>query len=226
MSGEIKLYRRDPPEREPNPEVRDAAEAYMRSVGRDLGPPAPRVKADPETMRKIARAYAEMESRPGNPEVRAAYERFASEVFDQWEFVKGRVRVEFTAGDPYPDSATMLADVRDNRRLRVYTGGEPHPILGQIVHPETGESANSVFRAVHDYFGHAREGNSFGENGEFNAYFDHKRMFGPLAARALATETLAQNAYFNRAPANEGKPNREKQFAPQKAGLLPDELVL
>jgi hypothetical protein len=58
-----------------------------------------------------------------------------------------------------------------------------------------------------------------------SAYFDHKQMFSPLAQKAMATETLGQNSYFNYAPQNEGKPNSQRQFAPQKAALLPDDLI-
>ena len=215
--------RRDP---DPgNDEVRAAARAYMRSIGRELPSARPRVKVDPATGRRIALAYIAMENDPNDPEVRAAYNAFASELFDQWEFVKSVVQIDFTEGDPYPNSEAMRDDIRQNRRLRVFTGGEPHPILSYIVHPETGRSANDIFRAVHDVFGHAKEGNQFGPSGEENAWLDHSMMFSREAQRALTTETRGQNSYFNYAPQNEGKPVAEKQYAQQKAGLLPDEFL-
>ena len=45
---------------------------------------------------------------------------------------------------------------------------------------------NDFFRIVHDIFGHAMHGNSFGPIGEDRAWFDHMNMFTPLAAAALA----------------------------------------
>jgi len=230
QEGKIDYLRRDPTP--PNEDARQAARAYMRSIGRELPPPHPRVKPDPEVLRRIALAYRDLESRPDDPEVRAAYNSLADETFAQWEFMKSFVRVEFVDFDPYqgptggPSSTLMFQDIRDNQHMFVYTGGDPHPIMSQIIHPETGETANNVFRAVHDAFGHNREGNSFSESGEFNAYLDHKVMYSQAAGRALAVETLAQNAFWNRSPANEGKPASERIFAPQRAALLPDELVV
>jgi len=221
--------------RDPSPgneEVREAARAYMRSIGRELPPAQPRAKPDPATLRRIALAYQDLESRPDDPEVLAAYNALADETFAQWEFLKHVVRVEFVDFDPYqspaggPSSALMFQDIRDNRHLYVYTGGSEHPVMSRIIHPETGETANNVFRAVHDLMGHAKEGNSFSESGEYNAYLDHRVMYSPLARRALATETLAQNAYYNRIPQNEGRPASERIFAPQRAAILPEELIL
>jgi hypothetical protein len=220
------FLRRDPTP--PSEQARDAAQNYLRSIGRELAPPQPRAKPDPEVLRRIALAYAALrEDASDDPAVHAAYLAFALETARQWEFIKDWLNVEFTSDDPYgPNSAAMFQDMRENHRLKIYTGGPPHPIMSKIIHPETGQNMNNIFRAVHDTFGHYREGNSFSESGEFNAYLDHSAMYGPQAKRALATETLGQNAAFNRSPQNEGKPNPEKAFPPQKADLLPEELIV
>jgi hypothetical protein len=175
-------------------------------------------KAQPEFQRKVAAAYEALPVH--DPAADPAYFAFIREIQQQYQFVilNSDIQFDFTGADPYPNSAEMMDDVRENHRLRVYTGGEPHPLMGAGV--------NNQFRAVHDLFGHAAFGNEFGPSGEMSAYFDHKQMFSPLAQRAMATETLAQNSYFNYAAVNEGKPVPQRQFASQKAALLPDDLIL
>ena len=217
------IYLRRDPATGPNEEARSVARAYARSIGRTLPPPRPRVKADPQTGRNIAEAYRRLRDNSQDPEVQVAYRHFADEVLAQWEFVKPYVAVEFTATDPYPNSAAMMQDIRENKRLKVYTGGPPHPFMSQIIEPESRQTANNIFRAVHDFFGHAKEGNQFGANGEENAWRDHSAMFSLFAQRAMTTETRGQNSFYNWSPENEGKPHSERTFAPQKVDLLPSE---
>lgn len=83
---------------------------------------------------------------------------------------------------------------------------------------------NDMFRIVHDYFGHAKEGNGFGPNGEENAYLNHAKTYSPEAQKALATETKGQNSWVNFGPHGEqNRANPSKTiYADQKAGLLPD----
>src|SRR5690606_19230066 len=101
-----------------------------------------------------------------------------------------------------------------------------HPLL-ELTDEYIGERrlvANDVFRIVHDAFGHAKEGNGFGPIGEENAWHSHVRMYSPLAARAMTTETRGQNSWVNYGPF--GEQNRANQretiYADQKATLLPE----
>lgn len=118
----------------------------------------------------------------------------------------------------------------------VLPGGEKasdvmnHPLLKPTGREIDGRKllANDEFRIVHDYFGHVKEGVGFRADGEFNAYRVHKPMYSPLAQKALATETLGQNAYVNYGP--NGAKNRtanaaETEYAPQKAGILPEHVI-
>ena len=41
---------------------------------------------------------------------------------------------------------------------------------------------NDLFRAIHDFFGHARNGNSFGPRGEFNAWREHSAILNAVIA--------------------------------------------
>ncbi len=133
----------------------------------------------------------------------------------------------------------MLEDVRKNNHLYFYPTdlgfGSPanksnkHPLLEPTKEKADGHNlvANDVFRIVHDYFGHAKEGNSFGPKGEEAAWQNHMPMYSPEAQKALTTETRGQNSWVNFGP--KGQENRQNpqntQYAEQKAGILPPEAM-
>jgi len=85
----------------------------------------------------------------------------------------------------------MMADVADNNHMQVYLtspdsfGSEEvsadHPLLeGTGIFQGDYELVyNDLFRAVHDYYGHASEGNEFGPVGEERAWAKHATMFSP-----------------------------------------------
>jgi hypothetical protein len=88
-------------------------------------------------------------------------------------------------------------------------------------------TVNDVFRAVHDFFGHAKEGYQFGPRGEFNAWKEHSSMFDEAAQSALASETLAQNFWNNFGAQVRGKDiaPKDRPFAEQKNVAVPAELI-
>ncbi len=79
---------------------------------------------------------------------------------------------------------------------------------------------NNQFRAIHDYFGHYLGKNNFTFEGETKAYIRHSEMFSKVAGRALFTETIGQNSWFNFSAENINTPNALRKFAEQKAGLI------
>ena len=85
--------------------------------------------------------------------------------------------------------------------------------------------ANDVFRIVHDYFGHVRDGIGFRADGEENAWRSHAAMYSRPALGALTTELRGQNSWLNYGPY--GDHNRkakaeDTKYAEQKNGLLPE----
>ncbi len=80
---------------------------------------------------------------------------------------------------------------------------------------------NWRFRAVHDLFGHAVGGNTFGSQGELNAAMDHSRMFSPEAWQAGTMELQWQNSYTNYYPGHEQLAVPDRPFAEQHANLPP-----
>ena len=210
-------------------ELGDARTAWQKRVGLDYSPvdyAAVKASVDASEMAKV---YDKLISDPTNPDVIAAYTKFMDEATQQYKYMTEElgIKVEYIKEDPYnvtkvdgtvtPDSRLMMADVLDNKTLKVRDSSidfvdYPHPLL-------TAEQ-NNIFRAVHDFFGHAASGRSFNADGEEAAWVAHSSMFTPEARRVMTTETRGQNSYYNFFDSN------NKQFAEQKAALFPEEYTL
>jgi hypothetical protein len=198
-----------------------SANEYVKQAGLpEIKPSAP-VKVDINKAKRISEAYSNMKSDPNDPQVKKAYSALGKEVDAQFKALP--VKVEFTKDDPYKSSQEMFDDVEKNGRLKVFTGGEEHPLLGQK--DENRISQNDKFRAVHDYYGHAMFHHQFGPNGEENAWVEHSKMFTRDAQKAMTTETRGQNSWFNYSKENEGKAPKDRSFAEQKVGILPEEFL-
>jgi hypothetical protein len=223
----------------PNPLIRKAAQDYLAKAGIPERRQSRYVKADPERGKRIADAYEAMRHAPNDPEVQAAYRAFIDETLAQYQVIKelGLVIEMIQPGqpNPYPEGPRqVLEDIR-NGHLWVFPTEQGFGSLStETNHPlleKTGEKigdyelvANDVFRIVHDVFGHAKEGFGFGPNGEENAWQAHVRMYSPLAAKAMTTETRGQNSWVNFGPYGEANRANQKAtiYADQKAGLLPE----
>ena len=86
-------------------------------------------------------------------------------------------------------------------------------------------TANDLFRAVHDAFGHGLEGAGFRGRGEENAWQAHVRLYYGPAIEAMTTETRGQNSWLNYGPYGESNRTakvQETTFAQNKIGLLPE----
>jgi len=185
--------------------------------------------------------------------VNKSYKQLAKETEDQFKEMPVNMSYHRNGEGNYKSSDEMLKDVHGNNHLYVYQGGDPHDFLNAI-DPETGLNTNEKFRAIHDYFGHAVHGNSFGPKGEEMAWGAHSQMFSPLAKLAMTAETRGQNSVVNYSPLNaelkkninlmdkaiantkdpelikEAQAKKDKlweefQFAPQKSVILPPEFA-
>jgi hypothetical protein len=131
----------------------------------------------------------------------ASYRQLAKETADQFHALPVNMSYHRAGEGNYQSSGEMLRDVYGNRHLYVYQGGDPHDFLNAL-DPETGLNTNEMFRAIHDFYGHAVHGNTFGPKGEEIAYGAHAQMFSPLARMAMASETRGQNSFVNYTPVN------------------------
>lgn len=217
-----------PKSRTPNPDIQDQAKEYTKQAGVDYKPDSTYAKVDTDKATKIASDYESMKHDPTDPAVQKSYQAFKDETLDQYNYLKDK-GVTFTHVDknPYASSADMAADVAGSKHLSVFSGGnmpEDHPLVEKLP-GEKSLTYNDAFRAVHDYFGHAKEGFGFGPRGEENAWRQHSQMYSPEARGAMTAETRGQNSWVNFGP--KGEENRANPgsttYAEQKAGLLPAE---
>lgn len=226
----------------PSPRAKSAAADYMASTGRAYDPPRDYVKVDPERAARIASAFEEMKDDPTDPRVLASYKAMIDETLAQWEAIKKTgLHVEFIKGeDPYAASPRLaIEDVNRNNHLWVFPTDagygsseimaheiERNPLLALTGETISGQPAraNDIFRIVHDYFGHIKEGVGFRADGEENAWRQHAAMYSDLARGAMTTETRGQNSWLNFGPhgeANRTAKSDETVFADQKIGLMP-----
>ncbi|HMH96295.1 MAG TPA: hypothetical protein VK577_06915, partial [Bradyrhizobium sp.] len=223
--------------------VHDVAKQYMEHTGR----PYERAEAyrplDVEHSTAIAKAFDEMKHEPSNPRVKASYEALAKETGDQYRAIKkSGLKVEPIGPDmpdPYAANPRLAAkDVAENNHLWFFPteggfGAEKgaasaeHPMLQPSGEMLNGKPLlnNDLFRIVHDYFGHLKEGNGFRAAGEDNAWRTHSKMYSEAARPAMTTETRGQNSWVNYGP--HGEHNRtasaaDTHFSEQKVGLMPD----
>lgn len=220
------------------------AEQYMASRGETYSPPSNYANVDVARAARIAEEYDKAEHRPDDPEVKASYEAMVAETIEQYKAIlETGLQVEFINpqdGDPYAETPRMSTeDVRENNHLYVFStmdgfGSDQtfdpsqNPLLGATEFTDINGKpmlANDVFRVVHDYFGHVKEGVGFRADGEENAWRAHASMYSPLARRAMTSETRGQNSWVNFGPYGEtnlsSKPE-DTRFADQKTTLLPE----
>lgn len=202
--------------RRPNPEMERLMKRYVREAGLPAYRETDPAPWEPDRCRAIAEEFEALDFRDDSDFVQAAYRALADEIDAQFALVSGEIEIEEYGDEdplPYRDSAEMMEDVRKNRHLFVYSGGEDHAYLSR--------EENWRFRAVHDLFGHAAGGFAFGPTGEENAWIEHSKSFTPLARAALATETRGQNSWVNCGPYSD-MPPKERPYADQKGALLPE----
>jgi hypothetical protein len=130
-----------------------------------------------------------------------SYVQLAKEVKSQFDALPISMSYYRGGEGSYKSSKELFEDIDKRGHMFVYQGGDPHDFLGQT-DPDTGLSYNEMFRAVHDYFGHAVHRNQFGPVGEETAWAAHSQMFSPLARIAMSSETRGQNSLVNYSPLN------------------------
>jgi hypothetical protein len=230
----------------PDPRVRQVARDYMASTGLPYNPPKKYARVDPSRSERISDAYEAMKDDASDPLTKASYDAMIKETMAQYRAAKAAgFKAEFwnpqTEEDPYHASPRLATeDIRNNHHMFVYPTEDGYGSDGPITEEKiknnpmlqpSGETwngvpvtVNDIFRAVHDYFGHAKEGVGFRDDGEENAWRAHASMFSPLARMAMTTETRGQNSWLNYGPfgeKNRKARTKDSTFAPQKVGVLP-----
>lgn len=225
------------------PDAQRVAENYMKKAGLEYRPPNTYARVEPERAKRVADAYEAMPHNPRDPKVRRAYKAMADETLAQYRaMLDDGVKIEFIRpGEPDPyngNPRNMTEDVRNNKHMWVFSTRDgfgsdatfdvsENPLLADSGFTISGQPAvvNDIFRAVHDYFGHVKEGVGFRADGEENAWRAHSAMYSPEARKAMTTETRGQNSWVNYGPygeRNRTAKSEDTHYADQKIGILPD----
>jgi hypothetical protein len=232
----------------PDPSLVAVAERYAAQNGINLKRQGEYVQVNEELARSIADAYDKMPHAPQDPAVKEAYADLIRQTKAQYDALidDGYVFTFFDSNsDPYGGNPwNAMRDLRANKRMAVYgtydgygtegiTGAavDDNPMLADtglkwidqsgVLRPVT---ANDLFRAVHDAFGHGLEGAGFRARGEENAWRAHVRLFTGPAVGAITSETRGQNSWLNFGPYGEKNLKallEDAVFAEQKTGLMP-----
>lgn len=222
------------------PKAKAAAQAYMKRKGLPYNEPQEHAELDRARATRIAEEFERMEHNPQDPEVKAAYDAMIDETLEQYEAILDTgLTVRFNQGqDPYGNPRNAILDVIGNNNLFVFPTLEgfgsndsvdvsDNPLLRETKFKTAdGDAmlANDVFRVVHDYFGHIKNGVGFRARGEESAWQSHAAMYSPLARRAMTTETRGQNSWVNFGPyaeSNKTASGADTVYADQKIGILP-----
>lgn len=232
------------------PALEAAVASYREKNGIGGAPLRVYLPEDVHYLARVADAQQKGVHAPKADAVAKAYRALVTETKAMFQAL-GDLEVEAWIGDgqPYASPAEMLADIAAGHlRMRLSNGlfgpGADNP--GHPMNDASGVktvdgqdlSNNDLFRVVHDVYGHGQAGFRDNPRGAYNAYHEHARLLSPEARRALATETLAQRAWQDYGPhlrRSDGSVPREtdidylppgkKEFAEQKAFVLPEDLV-
>jgi hypothetical protein len=231
--------------------IRDIAADYMRTrppEEHSMPFPDQYHAIDPQRSKAIADAFEQMEHNPNDPRVKASYQAMINETKDQFQhLMKSGLKIEPISqemGDPYALNPRLAAkDVAENDHLWFFPTesgygkdvGNPNAVKAISDNPMLQPSGitlngqpllnNDLFRVVHDYFGHLKEGYGFRAAGEDNAWRSHAAMYSDQARPAMTSETRGQNSWVNYGP--HGETNRtasaaDTVYADQKVGVMPD----
>ncbi|WP_323120320.1 hypothetical protein [Burkholderia alba] len=202
---------------------------------------------------RVAITYDMTPHAPDDPDVREAYEALKEEILMQFEFMSRhdiKIRPFLGQGQPYANSAEMIAQVGSTSTLFVYLTSRgygsdvapppDHPMLelSDVVIDGYRFAYNDLFRAVHDYYCHYSPRQDFSLHGECMAALHHLELLSSTAGRAVFTETVGQICWFYRGahlldrtlhlPTRtdaDYRPPRSRRYPPQKAMLLPACLI-
>lgn len=224
-----------------NEQLHEVSSEYNREHGLPEPSHYSYAKVDENQAKAVADAYEQLVHDPNDPRVQKSYAALIRQVEDQWQHaIDSGFKFEpwNREGQPYRNSKEMVDDVEKNHHLYFFQGGDmpsDHPLA--TIDPRNGLTYNDKFRAIHDFYGHAKGGYQFGPRGEENAYLAHREMFDNDAIPALTTETKGQNSWVNYgehmrdSEGNVIRPGQpgyisqaDRPYAEQKAGILPNEM--
>lgn len=188
----------------------------------------------------LGQYYAFAKHAPDNKDVITAYTEFGNVLYIQFTaLLDAGFRFDFVDFDPGYTTAGLHKAIGE-KHVQIYATNagtdypREHPMLKPLKVPHGYDDMtvmingadftavdrnllrNDIFRAVHDVLGHGAAQSGFGPVGEWEAWRSHAAtMPNQRVLQVLASETMAQYGYYL----------TTKTFAPQKAVLMPWDLV-
>jgi len=219
----------------------DIAGKYASDKGLNYNPLQTYADIDLDRAKRLAMAYQLMKNEPNNPAVKKSFNKMIDETVDQYDALRKQgYKFDFMPEgvDVYGNPRNAINDIVTNKHLSVFPteqgfGGksalpasQANPLLMKTGEKWGGKdvTANDLFRAVHDVFGHAKHGVGFRAAGEENAFQSHARMYSPEALPAATSETRGQNSWVNFGPYGQKNITANPlltEYAEQKTGLMP-----
>ena len=224
--------------------VHDVADTYMAGKKFGVASPAKYFPLDKSHAARVAQAFDELPLY--DPKALPSYEAMIRETLDQFKNIeKSGIKLTPTDASTYPytgNPRAVAVDVGDKNHMAFFktepeagafgSGGadniaESHPLLRQSGVKIAGQpmTNNDLFRVVHDYFGHIKEGHGFRAGGEDNAWRSHAAMYSPEARPAMTSETRGQNSWVNYGPHgdfNRTASGADTVYSPQKVAIMPE----
>jgi hypothetical protein len=199
---------------EPLPDATRISDKFAERTGRDRPRTENLKRLEQGKSKKISDAFDALTETPADPRTIESYEALANETLEQYQsIIDEGYTVVIDNTEPYENSQDMISDLRDNKRMKIFSTESgfgdtaitdeqraSNPMLRDSGFTDANGQpllVNDVFRFVHDFFGHAKVGNSFGPRGEEIAWQVHSQMYSPTARRAMTTETRGQNSWVN-----------------------------
>jgi hypothetical protein len=223
---------------------------FRKAAGISAAPLRAYLIEDTDYMKRVADAQERAVHDPKDNAVVKAYRSLIAETRTMFDALGP---IEITQwkedGAPYENQAAMFADIEAGKlRMRLSDDmfGESVDNAGHPMNEPSGRKTadgavltnNDLLRITHEVFGRGPMGLTGSTRDGYNAYHEHARLLSDEARKALATETLAQNAWHNFGPQmrrGDGTVPRttdedhltenRREFAEQKAFLLPDTLI-
>ncbi len=217
----------------------------------NLSPTPNRDTPDAGFLMKLADAYDKAKHEPSNIAVGKAYSSLVAETKAIFNTLNVEVVPWRENGQPYLNQRELIDDIADNGQVKMRLSNElfpPHPSRRNhpmqepsgITTPDGSSLSNGdLLRVVAEVYGYAPVGAVPSQLGDYRAYHTLKGMYSDQGTRALATEMLAQSAWQNAGPKmrlTDGSiaapdalgyvPPNMREFAEQKAGLLPPEALV
>ncbi len=132
--------------------------------------------------------------------VESSYSAFRQTNRDLFLDIPDEINISFVAVNPYATSKHLFRDIEQSKQLLIFSGGllaGNHPLAITDYGICENPTANLIFRAVHDYYGHFLNRIGFDIESELRTAIMQEKLLPEIALDALLCETVLQSAVYH-----------------------------